>query len=277
MEPAVELIIKCVIGDEGHDTVEILAVEGIGEPEDQVQKLRTIRVTCRHRYLPSRAQLQMLKILSAARIPPKAYLRGRPQGGGVDSVRYYIALIMVIAVTPALTFWLIVHPFVRFWRRFGPVWTLSLVWGAQAVGMLALFQVRKPILATEFGTNYGLVVLGVGCIVAATVGRVKLSKHLSVRTIAGLPELAPGRYPQKLLTEGVYARIRHPRYVQFLLALLGYALIANYLALYVVCAAWVGAAYLIVLFEERELRDRFGEAYDEYSRRVPRFVPRWRA
>ena len=36
------------------------------------------------------------------------------------------------------------------------------------------------------------------------------------------------------------------------------------------------AFWLIVLFEERELRDRFGEAYAEYARRVPRFVPRWR-
>jgi protein-S-isoprenylcysteine O-methyltransferase Ste14 len=194
----------------------------------------------------------------------------------VDSVRYYVALIMVIAVTPALAFWLVVHPFVRFWRRFGPVWTLSLVWGAQAVGMVALFQVRKPLLETEFGTNYVLIALGVLCIVAAAVGRVKLSRQLTVRVIAGLPELAPERYPQKLLTEGVYARIRHPRYAQFLLALLGYTLFANYLALYAVFALWVGGAYLIVLFEERELRDRFGGEYEEYSRRVPRFVPRWR-
>jgi protein-S-isoprenylcysteine O-methyltransferase Ste14 len=184
---------------------------------------------------------------------------------------------MVIAVTPAIAFWLIVHPFVGFWRRFGPVWTLSIVWGAQAVGMMALFQVRKPLLETEFGTNYLLIALGVLCIVAAAVGRVTLSKQLTVRNIAGLPELAPERYPQKLLTEGVYARIRHPRYLQFLLALLGYALFANYLALYVVFALWVGGAYLIVLFEERELRDRFGEDYEEYSRRVPRFLPQWRA
>ena len=194
----------------------------------------------------------------------------------MDSVRYFVALILVITVTPALAFWLVVHPFFRFWRRLGPAWTFTLVWGSVAVGMVALFQLREPLLATEFGTNYTLMPLGVLCIVVAAVGRVKLSRHLTTRIASGLPELAPERYPQKLLTEGVYARVRHPRYAQFLLVLLGYALFANYLALYVVFVLWLGAAYLIVLFEERELQDRFGEAYAEYARRVPRFVPQWR-
>ena len=192
------------------------------------------------------------------------------------SVRYCVALILVITVTPALAFWLIVHPFFRFWRRLGPAWTLTLVWGSVAAGMVALFRLRAPLLATDFGTNYALMLIGVLCIIVAAVWRVQLSRQLTTRSAAGLPELAPERYPQKLLTEGVYARIRHPRYTQFLLVLLGYALFANYLALYVVFVLWLGAAYLIVFFEERELHDRFGEAYAEYARRVPRFVPRWR-
>ena len=34
------------------------------------------------------------------------------------------------------------------------------------------------------------------------------------------------------------------------------------------------SSYFIVVLEERELRDRFGSTYEEYSRRVPRFFPR---
>jgi protein-S-isoprenylcysteine O-methyltransferase Ste14 len=60
------------------------------------------------------------------------------------------------------------------------------------------------------------------------------------------------------------------------LALLGYALIANYLALYLVFALWLPALSLIVRLEESELRERFGPAYEEYCCRVPRFVPCWR-
>ena len=55
----------------------------------------------------------------------------------------------------------------------------------------------------------------------------------------------------------------------------GSALIANYLALYLIVALWLPGIYVIVLIEEKELRDRFGAAYDDYCRRVPRFIPRF--
>jgi protein-S-isoprenylcysteine O-methyltransferase Ste14 len=97
---------------------------------------------------------------------------------------------------------------------------------------------------------------------------------MTPRVLVGLPELAPERYPQGLITTGLYARLRHPRYVQVALALLGYALIANYLAGYLVFAAWLLVMYPLVVLEERELRQRFGEAYDAYCRQAPRFIPR---
>ena len=62
----------------------------------------------------------------------------------------------------------------------------------------------------------------------------------------------------------------------FTLALVGWALFANYLGLYLITALTMAALYLIVLLEERELRERFGPAYADYSARVPRFIPRRR-
>jgi len=74
----------------------------------------------------------------------------------------------------------------------------------------------------------------------------------------------------------LYAHVRHPRYLQLLLALLGWAMLANYLAPYVVLLLWIPAVYLIVVIEERELRQRYGEEYTQYCREVPRFLPSWK-
>ncbi|MCH7490282.1 MAG: isoprenylcysteine carboxylmethyltransferase family protein, partial [Gemmatimonadetes bacterium] len=103
---------------------------------------------------------------------------------------------------------------------------------------------------------------------------VKRKKYLTTAILAGIPELSRGGEKGKLLTEGIYGRIRHPRYVEALLGVLGYALIANYLGMYILFVLTVPAIYFIVVLEERELRDRFGSAYEEYSERVPRFFPR---
>lgn len=49
---------------------------------------------------------------------------------------------------------------------------------------------------------------------------------------------------------------------------------ANYPAVYLAWLLWIPGVYVTVLFEERELRQRFGAEYEEYCREVPRFIPR---
>ena len=79
--------------------------------------------------------------------------------------------------------------------------------------------------------------------------------------------------PERLLVLGPYRFVRHPL-MACLLAFLwlqpimspGLLLLSGGLSLYIV---------LGVLLEERDLRTRFGPAYDAYCRQVPRFVP-WR-
>ncbi len=183
----------------------------------------------------------------------------------MDSVRYYLALVLVVILPPALLFWLIVHPFIGFWRRLGPAWTYTIVGGVVVSAMVGIFLIRGPLLAIEFGTRYPLLILGLICLGVAIRLRVLLGRHLNKKVLVGLPELAPVRH-----------RVRHPRYAQFQLALLGYALIANTLALYLTFLRWAVGVAFIVVFEERELRARFGKEYEDYCGKVPRFVPRFR-
>ncbi|HYB72779.1 MAG TPA: methyltransferase [Candidatus Sulfotelmatobacter sp.] len=192
----------------------------------------------------------------------------------MDSARYYVALVLVIAFPPMLLAWPLIHPFVRFWRKLGPGWTYTVVGTFIGAGMVGLSLIRRPLLAIEFGTSYPLAALGALCFAASLWMGLALLRHMTITLILGLPEIAPERHPAGLVTQGIYARIRHPRYVQLALGLLGCALFANYLAPYATFALWLPGLWTIVVLEERELRDRFGAEYEAYCRRVPRFVPR---
>ncbi len=193
----------------------------------------------------------------------------------MDSVRYVLAVLMLISVPPALLFWLIVHPFIHIWRRLGPTRTYTVLAVLYVVCMVGLYQLRRPLLAVEFGTDYRLIGLGALILAASLVLAWQRKKQLTARILVGVPELSPQGHPQKLLTEGIYAHIRHPRYLEGMVGMLAYALIINYLAVYVLYIVSLCAIFLIVNLEEKELRERFGGQYEDYCRRVPRFLPRW--
>jgi hypothetical protein len=63
-------------------------------------------------------------------------------------------------------------------------------------------------------------------------------------------------------------------HVEGMIGILGFSLLANHPVLYGMVALLAICIYAITRLEERELRTRFGAAYEAYSRRVPRFIPR---
>jgi protein-S-isoprenylcysteine O-methyltransferase Ste14 len=194
----------------------------------------------------------------------------------MNSVRYILAAFLVISLPPLFLYWMLIHPFVDFWRGKGIGTTYTVVLIIIGATMVGLFSIRHYLLNIDYGTRTSFVLLGVLCLVLSGAMRFALQKQLTIKTLLGLPEIAPDRFPRKLITEGIYARMRHPRYVQLLVVLIGYALIANYLASYLAVALWVSGIYVIVLLEEKELRAHFGDVYVAYCRKVPRFVPKLR-
>jgi protein-S-isoprenylcysteine O-methyltransferase Ste14 len=193
----------------------------------------------------------------------------------MDTLRHIVAVVVVISLPPAIFYWVVIHPFAAFWRRVGGHWGIAAA-SVVLVGMMAgLFFVRGALLGPDLGTHLGTTVSGVVFLTVAIVMAVKRKRHLTFRILAGVPEVSSAD-PGKLLTEGPYSLIRHPRYVEVFVGTLGYALIANYVGGYVVTAACIPALLGLVVMEERELRDRFGQAYADYSARVPRFIPRRR-
>jgi len=129
-------------------------------------------------------------------------------------------------------------------------WALGLPWSL------------APILA-------GLMLTGLGLIL------VVLTNVLFVRI--GRGTLAPWDPTQKLIVQGVYRHVRNPMISGVLCILLGEALVLDSVA--ILCWFVVFLVLNLVytpLVEERDLERRFGVAYHEYKRHVPRWIPRLR-
>ena len=192
----------------------------------------------------------------------------------METVRYVLAVLTIVAFPPALLFWFIIHPFVGLWRRAGLVVTYTVTLGIlTAVGATIYFS-RDHLLATDFGTHPWLVATGVAMMIVATAADAYCKRVLRPGILVGAPELQKNMGHGRLLQEGAYAWVRHPRYLAGGLIALSTALLANYLATWVLAVVCVPVLYLVTLIEERELVDRFGEEYRAYQRRVPRLLPR---
>ena len=192
----------------------------------------------------------------------------------MDTARRVVALMLLLALPPSLLLWIVIHPLARSWRRLGFGWTYGLLAVPCAALMGSIWAGRQRLLGADLGTHWPLVGAAVACAVAAGALARARGRVLTFGILAGLPELSPGRYPGRLLTEGVYARVRHPRYVEVVIGTLAYALFANHVGTYVLWLLLFPALLLVVRLEERELRERFGAAWEAYARRVPRFIPR---
>jgi len=94
--------------------------------------------------------------------------------------------------------------------------------------------------------------------------------------IQGWRELYRARQQNRLVTDGLYALVRHPQYTGLFLGLFGEGVVhwptIFSVALFPVI---VLAYYLLARSEERRVVEQFGDEYRAYQRRVPMFIPRF--
>jgi protein-S-isoprenylcysteine O-methyltransferase Ste14 len=89
---------------------------------------------------------------------------------------------------------------------------------------------------------------------------------------------APIDAPKKLVVNGPYRLVRNPMYIGVFCLILSQAILYGSRAVLFYLAVVVICVNLFVLFyEEPHLRAVFGEQYLDYCRRVPRWIPRFRA
>jgi len=191
----------------------------------------------------------------------------------MDNARYFIAVLMAITLVPSVASWYVIHPFARFWRRLGTVATYCIVYSVIISGCLVLWEFRAAIVGADLGFQPLLLLPAAAAAAAGIVIARQRRKELTQRVLVGMPEISR-RDKGRLLTGGIYGRTRNPRYLEILTFSFVYTAFANYAGIWVLYALMFPALHLVVLLEERELRDRFGAEYEEYCRRVPRYLPK---
>lgn len=144
-----------------------------------------------------------------------------------------------------------------------PLTVVMLVWTG---GVLAVHLVWHPLFAVEGLMWYVLAGVG-GVLLLVGVGLYAWCVRV-IRRAWRRGELA---------TTGPYARCRHPRYATWMFLMVpGVCLMGGSWLLLTVPVVMYAATRLLVGREERELEDRFGDAWREYRERTGRFLPRGR-
>jgi len=179
-----------------------------------------------------------------------------------------IAIAVLFFEMPVPLYWLILHTRVLFWRKHMqaafPVAVLA-AWGA--IDCL-LYGFRRELFRRE-GTSW-LALVGMVPIALDFFTFFTSEAALGGRRIVGHAELAGSH---ELIARGLYARVRHPRYLGMMSGVFGACLVIALPPLWAASILWLALALLSIRVEERELHARLGPAYAAYAEHVPALLP----
>ena len=186
-------------------------------------------------------------------------------------LHWFAGLILAVEL-PVPIYWLVLHGGIAFWRRRDrgrlPYWVaVGAAWG---VGGWLLYHFLRPQLFAAKDRPAWAIATGATLMLADVAIFAIAESELGGRRLVGQAELtAKG----DLAVRGLYAHVRHPRYLGMMLGVLGSCVLAGSPQLWVIAVVWWIAALGIIRIEERELRERFGAAYEAYAEQVPALLP----
>ena len=177
----------------------------------------------------------------------------------------------------------------RDWRTFSAFAAFVVALFAEMYGFPLTIYLLSGWLQTRY-PNLDLLAHNSGHLWATLLGE-KGDPHFGLLHIASYIFLAGGFYllstawsvlyhaqrRGRLATSGPYGRIRHPQYVAFVLILVGFLLQWPTLLTLLMFPILLLMYGRLAVTEEAEMRLRFGEEFERYALRTPRFVPRFGA
>lgn len=92
----------------------------------------------------------------------------------------------------------------------------------------------------------------------------------------GLGTPAPVDPPKTLVVRGLHQYVRNPMYIGVALVIAGQAWLFHspHIAIYL-CCVLVIVHFFVLFYEEPTLKRQFGDEYEHYQARVPRWLPKF--
>ncbi len=185
----------------------------------------------------------------------------------------FLAWLACVAYSTIPAFWLMIHPFAEKWRarRHSPYIVLLPAWMAMWAAVALLTRPWHNLLL--YRTNW----LWIAALALFTIGLCIHSQSLrnfSAKQLGGVPELHATNRDQRLVTEGIRSRVRHPVYLAYLCEMFGLSLGTGLEVCWALTAFAVVTGAAMIRMEDAELEKRFGDDYRAYRATVPAVLPR---
>ena len=158
----------------------------------------------------------------------------------------------------------------------GGAWAIAPLGGAAGLADFrwrALSSLRHELLARRLERSALTWTVGGVLFFVASWLDVQTRHAFGWRRLVGLTELNPQHRLCGVIRTGIYGRVRHPRYLLYMLMILSMAFLTGAQAIFLLAFLNILMYQVLAPLEERELLDQYGPQYEDYRRSVPRFVP----
>jgi protein-S-isoprenylcysteine O-methyltransferase Ste14 len=178
-------------------------------------------------------------------------------------------------------FWLMIHPFAERWRarrlscHRSPYMALLPAWVAMWFVVALVTRPRRDVFLYRAAWTWAMAIV---LFVCGLWVYSRSGKNFSAKQLGGLPEVHGGNRDQRLVTDGIRARVRHPVYLAHLCEMLAWSVGTGLAVCWGLTTFAVVTGAVMIRLEDAELEQRFGDSYRRYRSAVPAVLPRaWEA
>jgi protein-S-isoprenylcysteine O-methyltransferase Ste14 len=184
----------------------------------------------------------------------------------------FLAFMTIILWPIVPLFWIPIHGFSKAFKTLGPLTYVMPLFTWFPFAYL-IYKNKALLLSLKIDLLLSLRVLGFIILALGTVLHLWTGKLLGLWGLIGLPEISK-RIEGKLVTEGPFSVVRHPTYLAHALMFSGVFLITGAVAVGTIAFIDFLLVYTVIIpLEEKELSKRFGNDYNLYKKKVPKFFP----